>query len=146
MFPVLPGTTARFVESVAVYPDRGGSMEAIGVVCDNRLEIDGSLTFATGDGAFDETFASVLLATADAVRVYEELELDGLTGSFDITPFVDTTDYDALSAWLDVRFADGASSGVIEGQASGEDDCSGSDDCSAWATAVPVAAWPIAEE
>lgn len=139
-----PAEGAYFVDSEAVYPE-GGMTTDIGVICEDRIEVEGMLAFATADGAFSESFASTLSASADSVSVHQELDLDGLNGSFDIVPFVQSEDYDALSAWIDVRFQDGASVGTISGQASGEDECTG-DECTAWAESVEVAEWPIADE
>lgn len=135
---------AYFVDSEAVYPE-GGVTTDIAVICEDRIEVEGMFPFATADGAFSESFASTLFATAESVSIHEVLELDNLNGSFDLVPFVQAEDYDALSAWIDVQFVDGASRGTISGQASGEDECSG-DECSAWAESVEVAEWPVAEE
>jgi hypothetical protein len=140
-----PAGTARFVTSEAVYPDSGGESPAIGVVCDDRVELDGRLSFHTADGAFAELLDVVVAATAERVFVNEELALDALFGTFDITPFVQSTDYDALKAWLDISFADGASAGAVSGQASGEDECEAGDACSAWAENVAVGSWPAGE-
>jgi hypothetical protein len=137
-----PGAEARYVTSEAVYPATDGPSPAIAVICEDRLEVDGTLSFATADGAFGERFASVVAATASAVTLYEALDLDALAGSFDIAPFVDAADYDTLSAWIDVSFSGGTSSGAVSGQASGQDDCAASsDDCAAWAERVDVASW-----
>lgn len=139
-----PGSAARFVDSEAVYPE--GMTTDIGVICDDRLEVDGTLHFFTGDGAFAEELAVTLTAPslADA-GIWEELDLDGLSGTFDIEPFVDATDYDTLKAWISVAFGGGVSTGAVEGQASGQDDCEDGDTCTAWAESVAVGTWPSAE-
>lgn len=138
-----PAGTARFVDSEAVYPE-GGEVPAIAVICDDRIEADGVFTFATEDGAFAESFDAPVAATESAITLNVELDLDGLSGTFRIEPFVQAEDYDELRAWIDVRFAEGASSGSVAGQASGEEECDG-DDCAAWAEQVPVGTWPPAE-
>lgn len=141
-----PDAQAYFVDSVAVYPETDGPVPAIAVVCDDRIEFDGTLAFATADGAFAESLAVTLAATADAANIREELDLDALTGTFDIEPFVDAEDYDALAAWIDVSFVAGQSQGKVEGQASGEDECADGDECTAWAQVVEVGTWDAATD
>ncbi|MFN7146543.1 MAG: hypothetical protein ACK4YP_22400 [Myxococcota bacterium] len=139
-----PAEGAYFVDSEAVYPE-GGVTTDIAVMCEDRIEVEGMFVFATADGAFSESFASTLSASAESVSVHQELDLDGLNGSFDLAPYVQAEDYDALAAWIDVSFHDGASVGSISGQASGEEECTG-DACSAWAESVAVGEWPVADE
>lgn len=140
------GTGARFVDSEAVYPETDGPQPAIAVICDDRIEVDGTFSFATADGAFAESFSSVLNATAERTYISQALDLDGLAGTFDLVPFVDAEDYDALEAWIDVVFTDGVSAGAVNGQASGEDECADADECTAWATNVEVGTWGPASE
>ena len=140
----VPGTAYRFVDSEAVYPE--GMTTDIGILCEDRLEVDGTLHFATEDGAFAEDFAVTLTATTvDEARIWQELDLDGLTGTFDIVPFVDATDYDELKAWISAVYAGGVSTGSVEGQASGAEECDPGDTCTAWAENVSVGTWPSAE-
>jgi hypothetical protein len=141
-----PGAQAYFVESVEVYPETDGPSPAIAVVCDDRIEIDGSLAFATADGAFAESLAATLTATADALALREELDLDALVGSFAIEPFVTAEDYDAVEAWISIRFVDGQSEGAVEGQASGTSACDDEAECTAWAENVEVGDWSNAAE
>lgn len=139
-----PAEGAYFVDSEAVYPEDGPSID-IAVICDDRIEVEGMFAFATADGAFSESFASVLAATAESLGIYQELDLDHLNGTFAIEPFVDAEGYDDVRAWISASFAAGQSRGSVEGQASGEDECSG-DECSAWATSVPVGTWDAAAD
>lgn len=53
LFAQSAAQTARFIDSVAVYPD--GAIE-IGIICPDRVEVDAWVTFVTEDGAFDERF------------------------------------------------------------------------------------------
>jgi hypothetical protein len=139
-----PGAAAWFVDSEAVYPDTGGPQPAIGVICDDRVEIEGTLSFVSEDGAFAESFDAVLSATAESTSLHQELDLDALVGTFDIVPFIQAEDYTDVSAWIDITFADGVSVGVVAGQVSGEEACEDSADCAAWAEAVDVGTWPAA--
>lgn len=136
------GTTARYVESVEVYPDDGGEHTLMAPVCDDRVEVDGTLTFATDDGAFAEVWTVVVAGASPDPRLTVPLALDDLAGDFDLEPFVDAEDWDELSASVAITWADGASAGVVSGQASGEEDgCVTGETCSAWAEEVDVATW-----
>jgi hypothetical protein len=115
-------------------------------MCDDRVEVDGVLHFVTDDGAFAETRTTVLAATTESVGIDETLDLDALAGSFHLPSFVTADDYDAPSAWISVDYLGGRGTGVVEGQASGEDECADADECSAWAESVPVGSWPSAEQ
>lgn len=96
-----PAAAARFVDSVAVYPDGDGETPAIAVICEDRVEIDLDFTIATTDGALDEDLAAPIRATAvDAATVWADLDLDGLQGSLDFDAFTDGTAYDDRSAWV----------------------------------------------
>jgi hypothetical protein len=69
-----PQDSARFVDSEAVYPD--GEQPAIGVICEDRVEIDVSWDFLTADGAFDESFDTPLRAsTLEAASLSVQLAL-----------------------------------------------------------------------
>lgn len=133
---------AWFVDSEAVYPDTGGPQPAIAVICEDRVEIEGTLSFVSEDGAFAESLDAVLSATAESTSLHQELDLDALVGTFDIVPFIQAEDYTDVSAWIDITFADGVSVGVVAGQVSGEEACEDSADCAAWAEAVDVGTWP----
>jgi len=142
-----PTGNAWFVDSEQA-PSNGGTEPAIYAYCDDRLDVETALTFATDDGAFDESWTLRLSATeAGSASVVQPLDLDGLDGTFDLLPFVDATGWDALRGWVDVSvLGSGISSGEIRGQASGEDDCPDEDDCAAWAENVEVATWVSGSE
>lgn len=131
----------RFITSEAVYPDGGGEQPAIGIVCEDRLEIDVEITFTTGDGAFDEAWTSTLWAgDANALAASHELDPDALTGTYDVSIDIGATDYDERSLWIEARFDAQGASGWIRGQISGEEDCTGNT-CTAWAELFDVASW-----
>ena len=91
--------------------------------------------------AFAETLSVVVSGTPEAPTLYVDLDLDGLTGTFDIAPFVTTAGYDEVRAWLSMGWQGGVSHGTLSGQASGQDaNCTGPD-CTAWAEQVSVASW-----
>lgn len=137
-----PATSARFVDSEAVYPDDGGETPAIGVICDDRVEIDLDFTLLTDDGAFDEDLAAPIRATAvDAAEVTADLDLDGLQGSFVFDDFTGGETYDDRSAEVRFTIGDQVTSGSIHGQISGEGDCTDGDTCTAWAAEIPIGTW-----
>ncbi len=140
-----PGDRATHVDSEAVYPE-GGEGPAIGIECPDRVEVGGGFTFTTADGAFAESWEVAVRGTEPAPLLRVELDLDGLSGTFDLVPFVTAEGWDDLSAAIEVSWADGASAGVIEGQASGSGPCEDDDDCTAWSESVDVAAWGAASE
>ncbi len=135
------GSVARFVDSEAVYPDDGEEHTLMAAICDDRVEVDGLLVLATDDGAFDETFSLTVAGSTPDAAVSIPLDLEQLGGTFELEPFVEADDYDELSASIRISWAAGASAGVIEGQASGGEDCEDGDTCTAWAELVEVAEW-----
>jgi hypothetical protein len=135
---------ARFVDGEPAYLGDGDEFPLIDIDCFDRVEVAGTLTFATDDGAFDETFDVAMSgATAEEASVALALDLAALGGTFDLGPFIDTEDpWDTSSAWLGARFAGGVSAGSVDGQISGtEEGCVDGDTCSAWAAQVPVGTW-----
>lgn len=61
MFVRSVARTARFIDSVAVYPE--GANPDVGIVCTDRLEVDAWIDFVTADGAFSERWYTALYAT-----------------------------------------------------------------------------------
>jgi len=139
------GSVARFVDSEAAQDDTG-MQTMMWIECDDRVEVEGTLTFSTADGAFAETLPVVVSGTPEAPTLYVDLDLAALVGSFDIAPFVTTAGYDEVRAWLSMGWQGGVSHGDISGQASGQDaNCTGPD-CTAWAEQVSVASWGVGSE
>lgn len=136
-----PADVAQYIDSEAVYPE-GGTVPAIGIICDDYVQVAVQFDLATVDGAFDETFDGKLRASSeDGGEIRQELDLEGLTGTFDINAFTDTEDYDDRSAWVTITVGDLSTIGVIEGQVSGSEPCDEGDTCSAWAEQVDIASW-----
>lgn len=141
--------TARFVDSEPVYEGDGDEVTLIEIDCFDRVEVAGTFTFVTDDGLFDESFDASLSATvAEEATISASLDLDALGGTFEIEPFVDTTDpWDDARAWIQATFVAGVSRGVVDGQVSGSDpDCEAGDACTAWAAQVAVGTWGAVEE
>lgn len=130
--------TVKFVEYEWV-DDSGQDIAALD--CGDQLELGVTVSFATADGAFDESFVTRLDAVAgDAASLFEELDLDDLTGTYEVTTETDTSDYDDVTAWLTVDFAAAGWSGTVEGQGSGTD--GSGPDGTAYAEGFDIAEWP----
>jgi hypothetical protein len=142
-----PDGEAWFIDSEVV-EGTGDTQPAIWPICEDRVAISAAFTFNTDDGAFAESWSCRPEATeATSATWSHPLDLDALEGTFDLVPFVESTDYDELRAWIDgVVTAPGSSTGVIAGQASGEEDCDPGDTCVAWAENVDVGTWGSIEE
>lgn len=89
------GGEIRQVESVPVDDGTGAEIE---VDCRNRLEIDVTISVTTADGAFDETWSSVLVQTRDAggagfevPTLANEFDPTSLQGSFEIVSIAGET-------------------------------------------------------
>lgn len=97
----------RYVESEAVYPERGGTLAAL--VCFDRVEVDAEMTVRTADGLLDERWPVTLVwrdedefepggASGTTARV--ELDLDMLGGTLAVVS-VDPPEPDQL--WIDLE-------------------------------------------
>jgi hypothetical protein len=144
---VSPDGDVWFVDSEVV-EGTGDTQTAMWPICEDRVAVSVAITFTTADGAFAESWSDRAEATeATSASWTHTLDLDGLDGTFDLVPFVESTDYDELRAWVDgVVTAPGSSTGEIAGQASGEEECDAGDICAAWAENVEVGTWGSVEE
>lgn len=134
------GTGLRFVESEAVYPEgENGEVLDLAIVCEDRIEIDGVLELATGDGVFAESLDVILTASAEGVGIFESLDAEDMGGTFDITEYVG--DHTDAGLWLEVAWVDGVSQGTIEGQVTTEEECEAGDECSVSAEMFEVGGW-----
>jgi hypothetical protein len=139
------GGEARFVAREAVYPEGDGAQPAIGVICDDTVEVDVSMGFSTDDGAFAEVWELALDAvSADTAQWNQPLDPDGLTGTYDMDDDITEPDWDERSLWASGSFDATGSHGEVGGQVSGEEDCTG-DTCAAWAAEVAVGTWGASE-
>ncbi len=131
----------RFVDSEAVYPDTGMS-EAIGVECDDRVEVDVTVAVVTEDGALNESFGLALSSTdgasASARVSFDHTELNG-SYTFDL---MDPSEYDSVEHSLDMSFDAEGSGGELTAQAEGCDDCPDDQECTCWASMDTIATWP----
>lgn len=135
---------ARFIDSVAVYPDDGVS-PAIGIECHDRLEVDADATFVTADGAFNEAFAVVLRSEAvDTVTMNASLDPLALQGTYDISLDVaepDLSAFEELSLPIDVAFDSDGSSGTVAVFGTGKETCNDDGTCSEFAAHIEVGSW-----
>lgn len=133
---VAPTGEAWFVDSEVV--DGTGDE-----ICDDRVAVAVTIQFTTADGAFAETWDDRVDATSSSQASWSrELDLDALSGDFDLVPYVESKDYDELRASVAGSVsADSGNSGRIKGQASGSEDCDPGDTCSSWIEEVYVATW-----
>lgn len=139
---VTPGAAARYVDSVADYPDTG-AVPAIDVICESRVEIDATETFVSADGAFDEAWDYVLSATeVGLVSFAGQIPDATFHGSYVLADHTTATDYDKLTASVTANFAADSLQGSLDGQASGEDkDCVDGEACTAWAEMIEIGTW-----
>jgi len=137
---------ARFIDSVAVYPE-DGVFPAIAIECHDRLEVDANATFVTADGAFNEVFAVVLRSEAvDAVTMNVELDPFALQGSYDVNLDVDDLDsidpaeIESIAMDLEATFDVDGSDGAVHAIVVGKEICSGNE-CTAFAANIEVGTW-----
>lgn len=131
---------ARWVISEEVPCTGPGDCPAIAVICDDRLEVDVAVTFATDDGAFDETWAATLSSTDGQTATFSAaIDPDALGGTW--TPeSLDPDQYDSFSVSASGRFDEGGPSGAISAQGTG------TDGDVAWAENIEIARWPASDE
>lgn len=132
----------RQVLSTAVYPEGTGDRPAIGVVCDDRLEIDVDVELQTDDGAFDESWSGTLLARiADATWSSQPLDPTSLGGGYDIADdIVGGLSPTEQALWVEMQFDASGARGAVRGRVAGEDPCDG-EDCAAWTRDFTVGSW-----
>lgn len=131
-------TSARWVDSEAVYPEDGN---AIGVECVDRVEVDAPLSFVTADGAFDEAWSAVFSSEDGlAARFGRDFEAGAIGGSFDLAALIAEQGGVDGKLFIDGDFDAAGARGTVSAQVEGEEACSG-DECSVWAANVPVGTW-----
>lgn len=108
---------AAFVDYEWVTWGDGGAAEpALDPYCPDRVEVPFVLGFTTADGAFAEALDVVLGASSSDVAE-GAVAPRAFDGTFDPWTFVpDGSDYDAVSVWIDLRFAAPGASGTVAGQ------------------------------
>ncbi len=133
----------NYVTSSAVYPDEGETSIAIGIECEDYVEVYVAADIATADGALDETMELALSSrdglTTAASKSFAEGELQG---SYEYTG-MDPSEYDSIAYAINVAFDEEGCSGALLVQTEGCDaDCDG-DECTCWAGSETVAEWPV---
>lgn len=122
--------TVRLVE-VEMAGEFPGGQEG-GQPCSNTLEFDGTLSFVTADGVFDESMPATLKVSSHpfddggpvGLALYEALDLGASGGSLDAADFTFTDDSTLNDVYLTGTVAASESSGdvAIEMQSPGPDD------------------------
>lgn len=121
------GGEARYV-TYELADDGSGTEPAL--MCDPALLVKVTLDFTTSDGAFADSFATVLTTTQAGTTEWGSIDLTKLAGSYTVTE-VDPAQYDAIVVYRDLAFDGTTVTGAITGQAQR---CEGSGDsgtCSA---------------
>ena len=133
----------RFVDSEAVYPEGEGETPAIGVECEDFVEVDVSVVVTTTDGALDETYELALISFEGThISTSASFDHTEMGGSYEFT-LMDPSEYDDVTHGLDMAFDAAGSSGELTAMAEGcDDDCTG-DECTCWASIDTIASWPI---
>jgi hypothetical protein len=134
-------SAVAFVDSEAVYPEsEGGYATDIGVICDDRLEVGGTLSFSTADGLFADVFTGVLSAmeAATASMSIDLMEQDS-AGTFEPESYP-TDVYDSMNMSLVATWNAGGSNGAISGSTLHDEGCDG-DVCSASSEGLEVGSW-----
>lgn len=138
----------RYVASELVHPEGDGPTMDLGIVCDDRVEVDVSLVITTEDGGLDEDL-TLALRSSDGVRVRAGLVFDHSTldGSYDYT-LEHPLEVDSVIHSLEVSFVDTGCSGELVARAEGchdghssWDDCT-TKECNCWSSTDTVASWP----
>lgn len=141
---VWDGGEVRWMDSepVDTDPDDDGPEPAIGLDCQDWLEIDVTLTFATTDGAFAESWALPLQATGDGPLAFAVDVGEAFGGTFDPWDFADpSTDYDTVETRIagTLEYAGGGGEVLLVG--TGAEPCEDGEECTAWASQDVVAIW-----
>ncbi|MDP7112667.1 MAG: hypothetical protein QGH45_11925 [Myxococcota bacterium] len=139
------GGEARYVESVAVYPDSGQEMDTAAVQCESRVDIDITTTFATDDGVFAESWELPLAATAGDAASFSlsDLQPADFQGSYDFMAF-DPAEYDEVHTSVWAAFDMGGPRGYVSETAELTED--GGPDSAAMAENREIATWQSGEE
>ena len=127
----------RLMEGEAAQGDTG-VWEAVALECEDYLELDATLSFATADGVFDEVlWVTASADAADQTNLGITLDLDEVAGSY----LPSEIPSDATSAELSIYATITADSS--EGRIGLN--MSGSDGNTAWASTDEVGYWPTEE-
>jgi hypothetical protein len=107
--------SARYV--VRDWQDNGSGMAEPAMDCADVIEIDAVTGFATDDGAFAESWTTVLSASESGlVLLGASVAPDAIAGSYEVTE-VDPAQYDELTLFFDVAIAASGATGIVAGQA-----------------------------
>jgi hypothetical protein len=118
----------RFVELEIEEDDSGADIAPLpGALCNDRLEIDAPLGFATADGKFAESFNVTLRAEeAGSATFDEKIDLSTLQGSYQLTD-IDASQFDAVDVYAAGTLSASSIEGSIHAVAESVDDTGGPD-------------------
>ncbi len=133
----------RYVTSEAVYPDEGETSIAIGIECEDYLELDVTIAIATVDGSLAESLDTTISSYDGTVSTTRQsFAPEEIQGTYEYTE-MDPSEYDELELGIAVEFDEVGCSGEMTVTTQGcDDDCEG-DECTCWASNGTVASWPI---
>ena len=142
--------SVRHITSEAVYPPTDGPTDDIGVVCDDRVEVDAVVSLHSEEGRLAESLELVLYApayedgaqpgTAEVILLGSQaLDPDALEGSLDLAELHDLSEFDEVSMYLSLEIVGPELFGVLDGTGSG------SDENAAWASSLPVASFEASD-
>lgn len=94
--------------------------------CFDSVAVDVTMTFATDDGAFAETWAETLALQAESEDYYDydtaagtilsvSTPLESVSGSFDPADHVDVSEFDRVDAYVLTLFSESGISGEVAG-------------------------------
>lgn len=138
--------TLRYVESTATYPaseDPSAPMIDIAVECLNYIAIDGTLTLHSSDGQLHEAIPVTLSLNErsldSSLAIHFFTHIDALSGSLELSEYVDESRYDTVSVYLEGTITEGTLTGELAAQ--GE----GATQDNVFAEYIPIAAFSAGE-
>jgi len=137
--------TAEWVASEAVYPDNGGQVLDIAVICEPRVEIPITAAIQTDDGRFAETGDLALsgtLTSDSAGSASATIPFDTLAGTLDIAAMAPEAGFDTMEAEIAYTATGaGVSEGTVSAGFSYVQECDETEDCTASYASVEIGTW-----
>ncbi len=135
----------RFVDSEPAEVEGDSEVQLAAPYCEDRLEIEARVTFATDDGLFDEQQETVLSMTnPDVVSFFLSLAPEELGGTYQLEVPPGAEDYDEVEIMIDGLVDRDDTEGTISAQFSGSEE--GDGEGVAWATNMLIGEWPPVDE
>lgn len=132
----------EYVEQAVVTTGTGSGEEpALSLWCPNLVSVGVDIGFVTDDGVFAEQWLGALTSDVEGQTGFDRT-LEDLAGTFDPWDHIPAdTDFDEVTAWLEVSFDASGPSGLIHGQGSGTDGDPNDPDSSAYAQNFDIASF-----